>query len=104
LWRQINDQSIRSFGGNSEGGRRLHDGVRPVAFAPDGRTALAAGNYAKTMTLSEAATGKELRSFTGHSGTVLSVALSPDGRTALSGGGDKTLKLWDLTPYLPAQK
>src|SRR5215469_4338318 len=28
---------------------------------------------------------------------VFSVALSPDGKTALSGGGDETLRLWNLT-------
>ena len=46
------------------------------------------------------ATGMELRTFTGH--TVISVAISPDGRTALSGSSDHTLKLWNLTPCLPA--
>ena len=41
------------------------------------------------------------RTFTGHTSWVLSVVLSPDGRTALSGSDDTTLKLWNLTPYLP---
>jgi len=40
--------------------------------------------------------GQSLRTFTGHSHGVNAVALSPDGRTALSGGGDGTLKLWDV--------
>ena len=50
----------------------------------------------KTLKLWDLASGKELRTFTGHSGWVSSVAIAPDGRTALSGSQDKTLKLWDL--------
>jgi WD40 repeat protein len=51
----------------------------------------------QTLKLWDVATGKELRTFTGHSKQVLSVAFSPDGRTALSSSYDATLKLWDLT-------
>ena len=29
---------------------------------------------------------------------------SPDGRAAVSGSDDNTLKLWDLSPYLPAAR
>jgi WD40 repeat protein len=42
------------------------------------------------------ATGKQLRTFTGHSDGVASVAFSPDGRTALSSSRDQTLKLWEV--------
>jgi WD40 repeat protein len=47
-----------------------------------------------SLKLWDVATGKEIRSFTGHTGAVESVA---DGRTALSGSEDHTFKLWDLT-------
>ena len=50
----------------------------------------------KTLKLWDLASGKELRTFTGHSSVVSGVAIAPDGRTALSGSSDKTLKLWDL--------
>ena len=34
---------------------------------------------------------------TGHTDTVWAVAVSADGLTAVSGGGDHTVRIWDLT-------
>jgi WD40 repeat protein len=85
--------------------------VNAVAFSPDGRTALSGGwtsaypellqfllglQNEGTVRLWEVATGKQLRSFKGHSGSVRSVAFAPDGRSALSSGYDG-IRLWDLT-------
>src|SRR5438128_2288007 len=50
---------IRTFTGHS-------DRVRAVAFSPDGRTALSASDD-HTLRLWDIATGKEVRTFTGHS-------------------------------------
>jgi WD40 repeat protein len=79
------DESIRTFAG--------HEWVISVAVSPDGGSGLSGGKD-HTLKLWELATGKELRTLTGHTDTVYSVAFSPNGRTALSGSSDKTLKLW----------
>jgi tetratricopeptide (TPR) repeat protein len=76
--------------------------VDSVASAPDGRTAFSGGGD-QTLKLWDLNTGKELRTFIGHSHAVSSVAIAPDGRTALSGSDDNSLKVWDFA-WVSAQR
>lgn len=79
------------------GGVRLrHDGpVRAVAFAPDGRTLLTAGDDGP-LRIWDAADGRLLRSLEHHEGPVHALAVSPDGKSVASAGADRAVRLWDL--------
>ena len=55
-----------------------------MAFSPDGKQVLT-GSEDKTARLWDAQSGKELRTFTGHTDWVMSVAFSPDGKQVLTG-------------------
>ncbi|MCP5107084.1 MAG: NACHT domain-containing protein, partial [bacterium] len=68
--------------------------VNACAVSPDGKTVLSASDDG-TLRLWEAASGKEIRVFTGHKRAVNACAFSPDGTRLVSASVDKTLKLWE---------
>jgi len=74
--------------------------IYSVAFSPDSRQILSgSGGYnsdANTIKLWDTATGREIRSFTGHEYGISSVTFNHDGRQIISGAGDNTIKLWDV--------
>jgi WD40 repeat protein len=76
-------------------GRAIWDGrgTRAVAFMPDGKTAVAAGDE---IVVFDVATRTPLRRFKGHKNSIGSVAVSPDGKSIATGGFvDRTIAFWD---------
>lgn len=68
--------------------------INCVAFSPDSRLVLT-GASDKTACLWHAATGRELRRFTGHSREVTAGAIWRDNALVLTGSKDDTVRLWD---------
>ena len=65
-----------------------------VRFSHDGRTVATAG-YDGGIRLCEAATGRELKHLTGHTGAVRAVGFCNDDKQLLTCGEDSTVRLWD---------
>jgi hypothetical protein len=93
LWDIATGQCLKTFSGHSEW-------VTSVAFSPDGKTALSGSAVDNPLKLWDIATGQCLKNLSKRGSSILSVAFSPDGKTALS-SADNTLKLWDLSKYVP---
>jgi RNA polymerase sigma factor (sigma-70 family) len=69
-------------------------GTMCVAFSPDGKQVLTVRGV--SARLWDAASGKLIRIFHGHTGGINSVAFSADGKLVLTGSDDTTARLWDV--------
>ena len=74
----------------------LHsDTVFGVKFSPDG-SMLASGGGDKFLKVTRVDSGKEFRSYEGHTHHVLGVDWKSDGKQLVSAGADNVVKIWDL--------
>jgi len=72
------------------------DPVSSTSLSVDGCW-LVTGGFDKTVRLWEMSTGRCLRTFYGHTGSVSAVSLSTDKRWVVSGGSDGTMRLWEAS-------
>ena len=72
----------------------LNSQVIALSFSPDDRR-LAFGMRDSTVRLHDAASGKAMQQFNGHSGDAFAVGWGPGGEL-ISAGQDGTIRLWDL--------
>jgi len=75
------------------------NGAMPASISADGQTvAMARGDTGtwEDIGIWDLATGREIRTLTGHTGRVESLSWSSEGRWLLSGGNDGTARLWEL--------
>jgi WD40 repeat protein/DNA-binding SARP family transcriptional activator len=79
------------------------DAVRAVAFASDGRRAVA-GFRDGTVVVWNLVEAEPVVYLRAHGAAVLDVAVTPDGRRALSAARDGTLVLWDLVDAAEIQR
>lgn len=67
-----------------------------IALSPDGQI-IASGSDAHTIELWKLSTGEKLRTFWGHTSSVIALAISPNGEIIASGSEDNIIKLWQLS-------
>ena len=95
LWDVASGQELAILQGHT-------DRVTAVSYAPDGQTLAsgegAFGDYA--IRLWDVSTRQELAVLQGHADGITAVSYAPDGQTLASGSWDKTILLWDMSPYI----
>jgi WD40 repeat protein/tRNA A-37 threonylcarbamoyl transferase component Bud32 len=69
-----------------------------IAWSPTNKLIVALGGNDKTVLIWNTSTKKQ-HVYHGHSGHVMTVAWSPDGSRLVSGSLDRTLQVWQVTPF-----
>jgi WD40 repeat protein len=87
LWDSATGQELLTLKRNT---RFLMNGL---AFSPDGKS-LASCSAHNTIEIWDAASGRGLVKFNGHTATVTALAFTPDGKRIASAGTDGLIKLW----------
>ena len=72
--------------------------TRPIAVSPQNDRLAAAGTD-KTVRVWDAATGRTIWTFRGHTNQVQEAAFSPCGTRLASVGWDGTARVWDVSPF-----
>jgi WD40 repeat protein len=73
-------------------GSRLHH----AAFTRDGRALAWLEDKRRVLHLWDMSTGRLVRKFSGHTGSVVAIALAPDGKRFASSDEEGAVRLWDL--------
>ena len=78
--------------------RRLVSRVNSLAFSPSGQT-LASASIDHSISIWDTDSGINLKTLSGHSGSVEAVVWSPNGRTVASASHDRTIRIWDVMSW-----
>jgi WD40 repeat protein/tRNA A-37 threonylcarbamoyl transferase component Bud32 len=107
VWNAGTGQILATFDGDPEQQRH----IASAAFSPDGKYVLSSLSEWRGLmtegdriaTLWDAATGKEVLAFRGHTDTLHAVAFDSSGERVVTASKDGTVRLWDATLLRPGR-